>query len=342
MNLNVKTRFILPLFLVNFLILSKLQGQDLHYSQFYNSPQNYNPAQVGMFAGDHRFIFSLRDQWRFVPVPWFTMSGAYDRRFEIGKSGKQFIGGGVNFNYDFQGTSRLNLTALNLSGSYQILLSKKHIVGAGLLLGFATRGFNFGDLTWDKQWNGDSFDPNLPTGENFDAQRVTFLENAVGLNYRFQQSSRTYADLGGAMYHVLQPAANFYDVDNTKLPRHLSLTGIVNVKVLSKLDVQAHGLYQNQGEYKEIIYGGLLKYHLNDKPGKVFQIHAGLGYRTAKSLFPTLAIQYNEIYASFSYDIDRNEFNRVLNSNRGGPELHVRYVITNVKPLNEHKACPIY
>ena len=61
-----------------FFIMSKIQGQDLHYSQFYNSPQNINPALTGVFNVDHRYMVSMRDQWRFVPVPWFTMSGAYD------------------------------------------------------------------------------------------------------------------------------------------------------------------------------------------------------------------------------------------------------------------------
>lgn len=327
---------------VLFFMCTKIYSQDLHYSQFYNSPQNYNPATVGVFNGDHRFIASLRDQWRFVPVPWFTMSGAYDRRFDIGRSGKQFIGAGGIFNYDRQGDSKLQLASLNLSGSYNYVLHRNHIVGIGLLMGVASRGFSNADLTWDKQWNGDSFDPNLPSGENFDTRRVTFFENALGLNYRFQKSSRTYVDLGGSAFHLINPAANFYDVENTKLPRHFILTGIGNIRLLQKLDLQVQGLQQYQGDYKETVFGGLIKYYLNTKPGKVFHVHAGLGYRTAKSWIPTIAIQYNEIYASFSFDVDTNEFNRLLNSNRGGPEFHVRYIITNVKPLHEHKACPIY
>lgn len=328
--------------IVLFLSFEQLFSQDLHYSQFYNTPQNYSPAQTGLFNGDHRFIFSLRDQWRFVPVPWFTMSGAYDRRFDIGKSHKHFVGGGANFNYDRQGDSRLQLLSLSLSGSYHYILHPKHIVGGGILLGFASRGFNTGDLTWDKQWTGDIFDQNLPSGENFDAQTVTFLQNGAGLNYRFQQSSRTHFDLSGTVFHIINPSANFYNGDDTKLPRHFAFTATGNFKILEKADIQLHGLQQIQGEYEETLFGGLIKYYLNNKPGKVFHIHAGLGYRTAKSFIPTLAIQYNEIYASFSFDIDNNEFNRILNSNRGGPEFHVRYIITNVKPLNEHKACPIY
>lgn len=323
-------------------VFSKIFSQDLHYSQFYNSPQNYNPAQAGVFNGDHRIIASLRDQWRFVPVPWFTLSAAYDRRFDIGNGSRHFLGGGAILNYDRQGDSGLNLASLNFSGSYNYVLHKNHIVGAGILLGFASRGFNFDELTWDKQWDGDIFNPNLPTGENFDARRVFFIENAVGLNYRFQKSSRTHVDIGGSVFHLIMPSANFYDADNTKLPRHFAMTAIGNIKIMEKMDVQLHGLQQYQGKYEETVFGGLIKYYLSDKPGKVFHLHAGLGYRTAKSFIPTIAMQYNEMYASFSFDIDNNEFNRILNSNRGGPEFHVRYVITNVKPLNEHKACPIY
>ncbi len=328
--------------LVFLLLFTRIFSQDLHYSQFYNSPQNFNPARTGVFNGDHRFIASMRDQWRFVPVPWFTLSAAYDRRFALGRNEKHFLGGGAIFNYDKQGDSKLQLASLNASVSYNYILHPKHIVGAGLLLGIASRGFSDSDLTWVKQWNGDSFQGSLGSGENFDAQRISFLENAVGLNYRFQQSSRTYFDVGGSVFHLINPSANYYNADNTKLPRHFAYNIIGNIRLVDKLDIQIHGLQQMQGKYEETVVGGLFKYYLNNKPGKVFHIHAGLGYRTSKSFIPTLALQYNEIYASFSFDVDNNEFNRLLNSNKGGPEVHVRYIITNVKPVNEHKACPIY
>ena len=55
-----------------------------------------------------------------------------------------------------------------------------------------------------------------------------------------------------------------------------------------------------------------------------------------------MAAQYNNIYVGFSYDVDTNNFNDILNSNKGGPEIHVRYIIANVKPLKEVKVCPIY
>lgn len=337
----IHTSFLTILIILTFIF--KINSQDLHYSQFYNTPQNINPALTGVFNGDHRFVASLRDQWRFVPVPWFTLSGAYDRKLFVLNGSEHFLGGGVSLNHDRQGDGRLNLTSLNVNGAYHRLLTPNHIVSGGLQLGFASRGFNSQTLTWDKQWTGDVFDPTLSSGENFgDFERINFLETGLGFNYRYQQDSRTFADLGVSALHLFKPNNAFYGSDIANLPQRLTFSLVGQVKLLDILDVQLHGLYQSQGEYNETLLGGLGKIYISEKRGQEVQLHLGLGYRTAGSLYPTAAIQYNNIYASFSYDIDNNDLNKILQSSRGGPEIHVRYIIANVKPLKVVKVCPIY
>lgn len=318
-------------------------GQDLHYSQFYNSPLNINPALTGVFNGDHRVTLSMRDQWRFVPVPWFTFSGAYDRQLSFDRNEKHFLGIGAMFNYDRQGDSKLNLTTLNASAAYHRILSRNHILSGGIQLGLSTRGFNTETLTWDKQWDGDAFNAALPTGELFDNfSRVFFVETALGLNYRYQLSSRTHVDVGAAATHLIEPNVAFYDGDESTLPRRYSLSAVGNVKIIDQLDIQLQIMQQFQGPYDETVFGGLGKIYISEKRGKEFQLHLGAGYRTAKSLFPIIALQFNQYYASLSYDFDTNAFNRIVGSNRGGPEMHFRYIIKNVKPLNTSKVCPIY
>jgi type IX secretion system PorP/SprF family membrane protein len=321
--------------------LSDAFGQDLHYSQFYNSPLNLNPAQTGIFNGDKRFNLSFRDQWRFVPVAWTTFSLAYDFKKYLADD-KHFLGLGGNLNYDRQGDSKLTLTGLNLAGSYTRSLNSSNLLSGGLMLGVNGRGYNTTNLTWDKQWNGVAFNSGINSGEKFDVRRVILFELASGLNYRYQRSERTKVDIGIGAYHLHQPTTTFYNSPNEELPLHMTYSLIGSMELMKNLDIQINGLHQAQEEYKETIIGGLAKLYINQKRGKETQVHVGLGYRTAGSIIPTFAVQFNEWYGSFSYDLDNNNFNDISSSNRGGPEFHLRYIIKNVRPLSTRKNCPIY
>jgi len=185
------------------------EGQDIHYSQFYNSPMNINPANTGVFNGDQRFIVSFRDQWRSVPVTWTTFSGNYDRKFYQKNKDNGFWSGGLLYNYDRQGDSKLNLNNINISASYTHLLNKQNVLTGGAMIGYSTRGFDQSSLRWDMQWTDGDYFSNLSSGENFDAERVSFLETAIGANYRWQKTSRTKVDVGVGVFHLVPPKPNF-------------------------------------------------------------------------------------------------------------------------------------
>ena len=334
--------YLVALFVLNIIFLTSTGAQDLHYSQFYNAPQIANPALTGIFKGDERYMANLRDQWRWVPVPWFTFGGAYDRKFLPKKSDKYFWSGGVNFYHDRQGDSRLNLSTLNVSGSYSRILNASNIITGGLTLGLSSRGFSPADLTWDKQWNGVTADLTQGSGESFETERIYFLETGAGINYRYQRSSRTKLDIGAGVLHIVEPNAGFYEGQDQKLPMNINLTGIASLYVIDPLDIQLHALHQIQGAYQETIIGALGKIYINQKRGKETQLHLGLGYRTSGSLIPTAALEYNQYYLGVNFDIDGTDFNSIEDSSRGALELHFRYTITHVKPLTAFKVCPIY
>lgn len=323
---------------------SSSKAQDFHYSQFYNASYNVNPALTGFFHGDERISASIRDQWRGVPVPWFNFGVGYDRKFYPKKAKKGFFGAGVSFNYDVQGTAKLKLTNFNLAGSYTRILNHKNLITIGALAGYASRGFDEENLTWDSQWdpNRFAFNQSLPTGENFNYTRFGFVESGLGLNYRWQKSSRTKLDLGVGGWHLTTPESKFNAAtsDGQDLPLRLSLYGIYSRQLSDKLDVQLDALFQKQRTYDELLFGGYLNFYLNQNRGKEFQFRVGLGYRTRKALFPKIGIEFNNLFIAGSYDIYLTDFTR--NHGGGGPELHLRYTIKHVKPLGKFKTCPIF
>ena len=221
-------------FLVWVLDNNQVSAQDFHYSQFYNQPLAFNPAMTGIFNGDERISGSIRDQWRSIPVPWFNFSVGYDRKFYPKKSDNGFFGGGLYFNYDTQGDANVRLSNINLSGSYTRILNQRNLITIGGAVGFSARGFNQESLTWDQFWDPDRFivDPGLGSGENI-IETFNFVETALGINYRWQKSSRTKLDLGIGAFHLTTPSSNFFTSTVTQsLPIRFSLTGVYSLSLI--------------------------------------------------------------------------------------------------------------
>lgn len=326
-----------------FLYVNNLQSQDIHYSQFYNPVLVLNPGKTGIFSGDKRLMLSYRDQWSSVPVPWRTFTGSYDQKIYPKKSDKYFFSGGLSFNYDRQGDSQISLSNINLLGSWTKVLNENNLFTIGLNLGYATRGFDLENLQWDSQWNGSAFDAALPSGERFDAERISFLENALGINYRWQKDKRTKFDIGVSAYHVVEPGVAFFTNDDITLPRRYNLSAIFSKQLSNRFDLQLQGLGQLQNEYHELLGSGLVKIHVNTKRGKEAEVHLGIGYRSSGSLFvPIVAFELQDrYYFSINFERDLSDFS-IATENRAGFEAHFKYIITNVKPLKTFKTCPIY
>lgn len=338
-------KYLLFTFLLVF--VGQIYAQDLHYTQFYNSPMNFNPSLTGIYNGDQRYMVSVRDQWRAVPVPYFTLTGSFDMKFYPMSLQKSFFSAGVVFNYDLQGDAALNLSNLNIAGSYSYVLNRKNLITVGGLIGIASRGFDNDALTWDAQYDPvtGNFDPGRPSLETLDNYRFNYFETGLGLNYRWQKHSRTHLTIGAAGFHLNRPAQNFYtgvsDARTAKLGIRYAFHGVANLKIAGPLDIQINALHQQQSPYTETVLGGLIKIYLSQQRGKMFEFHLGASYRLNDSIIPTIAVQYNDWYIGFNYDLNVSALDDYI-QNRGGPELHISYIVKRVPPQRIFKICPIF
>lgn len=65
-----------------------IQAQDIHFSQFYMSPTNLNPALTGVMNCKMRFVANYRNQW--APVIGFansfnTYNMSFDQKIPVGR-----------------------------------------------------------------------------------------------------------------------------------------------------------------------------------------------------------------------------------------------------------------
>lgn len=336
----------IPINLVLFIILSlsELSAQDIHLSQFNYSPLNINPALTGIFPQDIRFSGIYRKQWESVPVPYMTFSGAYDTKIFNRVAPNGFFGAGLLFNYDKQGTAALKLTQIALSGSYTQRLNDYNYLTVGLQIGTVNRGFSMEGLQFENQYNGDIFDPGLPTRENFEDTNISFLDYGTGINWHFQADQGLSLDAGTGIFHLSRPYQNFYNQTTDRLPLRTSVYIIGKTPVHPKMNLLIHAMTQFQGAYFEMVGGTAIEYALISTRGKEVSLQLGSNFRYADesdAIIPTFGIQYLSWQFGLSYDINISQFKEATNGN-GGPEIALIYTIAKVKPPKTFKACPIF
>ena len=335
-----------------------LHAQDIHFSQFYNSPLNLNPGLTGVHGGDVRVSGHFRQQWEAVPVPYLTFSGMYETRIKEDTRKNGYFAGAMLFNYDRAGDAKLSMTNFGLSGGYSRQLSEKVFLTGGAQLMVNQRAFRTDDLRFGNQFNGEAYDPTLPI-ENFTNTTNFYADLSAGANLRLQMKNadrwkrRSKLDIGVGAFHLNRPDLGFFEDENIQLPMRFSIYALGLVMVSSSFDLVINGSVQLQNPYQESVFGAGGRIHLSRKRTKEAALQLGASYRfnrfgesvlpTEKfgdAIIPNLELHLRQWRFALSYDINISEFN-VATDKRGGPEVSVQYVIYKVKPLPKFKICPI-
>ncbi len=341
---------------INFVILvyvcslGTLVAQDIHLLQFNASPQNLNPSQTGLFDGDWRFVGNYRNQWKAIPVPFNTYSIAADTRIMptppvLKPMFKNAVPGvGLLVNSDIAGDSKLQTTQVYLSISYIKQLSKDstHFLSFAIQPGFTSKGFNTSDLSFDSQFDGNAYNPNLGTGENFSTTSFGYFDVGTGLTYAWKKNSRTRMNVGFSVFHLNTPEQTFFDNKNIELDVKTNFNARVHYPVAERIDIEPSFLYQQQGKFKEFTIGLFGKYYLHPIYGMETAVSLG-AYNRAKDAWVAAArLHYRSFIVGVSYDINSSNLNAATN-NRGAFELSVIYIYKKIKPfIAKHRVCPIY
>ena len=323
---------------IGILFLANLSGQDIHYSQFFNSPLNLNPALAGVYNGNARVHANFKNQWENVPVGYNSADLGVDLKTRVGKK-NNFLGYGVLLNYDTAGDLNLGWTGANAFLSYGIRIKDHSYLSPGVTVGYYQRAFDQNLATTGSQWNGKAFTGG-GTPEIIASESINFLDIGVGLNYRWQKNYRKHIDIGGSLLHLNSPSQTFDDSPNFEVnrPQRLSLYALANYQILDDVDLVLNGLYSDQATYEEIVINGQAKIYLGGNKNQA--LFLGAGYRFRDAWYPMIALQVGQFYGGFSYDINLSDFD-VATNGRGGPELALRYIWAKV-PNQAFEPCLIF
>lgn len=327
--------------LIAFVLFSAFcYAQDVHYSQFMHSPLLLNAAETGNFMGDYRFTANQRTQWRSVSSPYSTFSLGAEARNLIPIENLSL---GLFILSDKAGDSRLRTNRINISASYEKSIStdKKHSILAGLQTGITFRSIDYDELSFDNQYNGAAYDPNLPTQEDFARNSMVSPDLNLGVIYTFSESERQSYSAGIALNNLTQPDQSFYNDIGVKLPLRFTLHAAAVQKIKDNIDLLPAFSLNRQGSFTEFLLGTNLRYILLDERSIYRAVFIGYFGRLKDSGIAMAGFEYDTWRFGLSYDINLSDLDKASN-NKGGFEFSLRYILGSPQ-LNQsfqHKFCP--
>jgi type IX secretion system PorP/SprF family membrane protein len=330
-------------FLLFGVITLGLRAQDIHFSQFYLSPLNLNPAMTGVMNCNIRFTTNYRNQWASVLKnnAFNTYSFSYDQKFNAGRN--DYFGIGGTFWGDRAGEANFKTMTGKLSFSYSKKMggTKKqaNYLVAGAEAGGAQRSIDFLNLRWGTQHDGaGGFDPTLPSQETrFDRDNFLFADMGAGLLWFmvFDEFNSFYA--GGAFHHLNRANQSFSSEGEELLFTRWTGHAGGEFKMNSKFGISPGIIVMSQGPSFQVNAGTSAKFFFGTREAPQ-AFHLGLWTRIANNaesgllsdaVILSTRFDVNNITMGFSYDINVSPLNRASNG-QGSFEFALVYKICNL------------
>jgi type IX secretion system PorP/SprF family membrane protein len=323
------------------LIAAVVAAQDLHFSQFFNTPLTTNPANTGFIPdADYRIGAHYRNQWSAVmSVPYKTISAFADAQVMRNKFENGWLGlGGVILN-DQAGTGSMRSTKIYGSLAYHQMLGLSSLVSAGFNMGWANKRIDQSRLKYPDQFDGKFFDNTLPTSVVLTNNNVSYFDMQAGMNYAYFPREDIYINAGYSIQHVNRPKESFFNdnTNNGRIPmRHNAfINGIL--KVNDRVILNPNAYFSMQAGARELVLGTYANYNLSEFGEK--QLLGGVYYRLGDAIIPMLGLEIKSVQFMFSYDVTLSSMSK-YNGFRGASELSIIKKGFYAENVDRQSLCP--
>lgn len=312
------------LFVLGISICAFTQAQDLHFSQWFNSPLTTNPANTGFIPdADYRIGANYRNQWVDVmSVPYKTMSIFGDVQVLRDRIENGWVGLGGVILHDVAGSGNLTSTKIYGSMAYHQMLGYASLLTAGFNVGWANKRVDPSKLIFPDQFNKATgfFDAGIPTTAVLNNTSTGYFDMQAGVNYAYFPHENLYINGGFSIHHLNSPKETFFSsdgFDNRVAPRYIGFAN-ASIKTSDLVIINPMAYYTQQAKASELVAGLNAQYNLSGD-GQT-QVIGGLYYRVEDAIIPMIGFQWNEFRMLFSYDVTTSNLKNYNNA-RGAIEF---------------------
>jgi type IX secretion system PorP/SprF family membrane protein len=314
-------------------------AQDIHFSQFNETPQLLNPGATGVYSGYLRAIVNYKNQWMTMGNAFNTGAASFDMPLFDKNEKKAHLGAGINFFSDKAGDSKFGLTQVNLCVAGIIPVdSKGSKLSLGISVGGAQHKVNLSGLSWGNQYDGAGFNTGINNFETTPASSFTYFDLGAGLYYeysngavKFQRNESRKLAVGVAYYHLNRPTQKYFNVTEKLYGKLVvNVAGNIDIKD-SKVAFLPSAIYFQQGTASEITAGFAIKYRIKNNTkitGLITEssFAIGLHYRYNDAIIPSVYYSTGDLSFGISYDINISSYKTISKYN-GGAEISLKYHI---------------
>ena len=324
-----------------------LKSQDIHFSQFYMAPTQMNPALTGFFNGTIRAGINYRDQWKSANAGYTTSAFSFDAGF-FKKKWKSFhLGAGLFVITDKAGDLDWRTNAIHASLSGVFLIDQQNKLAIGFQGGGVQNSIQPQNARWDNQFNGQVYDPNLPSYQNITSNTINYADFSTGISWNFGTETATvssregfHINTGIAYHHLSQPDKTVLNQPHklySKVILHVETRHLVkntNFSIIPSMQ------YITQGPSYELNTGTYIRFVVKDESKytgffKEAALSVGTFYRHKDAIIPAVLLEYANYAIGITYDTNVSSL-KTATEMRGGLEIALRYI--NPSPFRKQSA----
>jgi type IX secretion system PorP/SprF family membrane protein len=287
-----------------------LVAQDVNYSQFYNAPIFYNPANTGILPGV-RLRFTFRDQWPKLPYDF----RAYHFSADLGDRGLPGSGGlGLIINSDNEGIGFIKNLQVGLNVAVRIIINRFLVTQVGIKAAYLQKRVNWDDFYFSDQFSEKYGNIYVSGFIPPDINTVNMADFAAGGIMQLINDEYGYtATIGFAADHLFEPDESFFGTSKVPLPRKYIVHADAVINTGNARGSSEHGedlklnpgfLYLNQSS-QNIFEAGINLTKLGIYLGCWYR--GAYGDNTAHAMILTAGYRYffsNDISLKFIYSYD--------------------------------------
>lgn len=305
-----------------------IAAQDFQLSQFTENPALLNPALTGS-KNPLRASLSFKEQSRGFNSNYKTFGLSFETRLtqsewkQVDKyrtmtfreKSISRLAVGLSIYSDKAGEAELGTTLSNLSLAYFIPLNSSQFLSFGFQASAVQKKINNSTLIFPNQYNGETYDPLSPSGENFTSLYYVYGDFSTGFLWSYKHKeerigsgTQTKINFGLSVFHLNKQNETFLLQGNNLSRKYLVHGEMLFYPSSKNIALNPSFVLQQQTVAHQIILGTMVKYfssHNSKYTGFLKRSSFGFGcyYKSPGQLITAISLEKNEQYSiNISYD----------------------------------------